>query len=407
MHQFVIDHLGAKGEGVTFKDNQEIYVPFTLPNEVIEGQVEGGRIPKPKIISPSDVRVKAACQHFKSCGGCRLQHFDKEALADWKGAVVSEALAKFDISTEIRPTLTSAPHSRRRATLTGRKTKSGTIVGFHGHASDQIVQIQDCPVLDPKVMVAWPIFEQFVLIGASRKANIKIAVTISDVGLDVSVNEAKSLSPQQNQELSILCADKHISRLVWNGEITFQSTAPFISVEGIKLHLVEGGFLQATEFGQNNLIKAVNDIVADRKNTLDLFSGMGTFSLPLAKSRAVHAVENGRNMLIALQNAADHAKNIHPVTTEHRDLFRRPLMPDELQKFDSIVIDPARAGAFAQCQEIAKSKIDKIAFVSCNPSTFARDAKILTDASFSLNWVQPIDQFLWSPHVELVAEFTR
>ena len=170
---------------------------------------------------------------------------------------------------------------------------------------------------------------------------------------------------------------------------------------------MEGGFLQATEFGQNNLIKAVNDIVADRKNTLDLFSGMGTFSLPLAKSRAVHAVENGRNMLIALQNAADHARNIHPVTTEHRDLFRRPLMPDELQKFDSIVIDPARAGAFAQCQEIAKSKIDKIAFVSCNPSTFARDAKILTDASFSLNWVQPIDQFLWSPHVELVAEFTR
>ena len=407
MAKFIINQLGAKGEGIVRQDTSEIYVPFALPGETIEGDIDQGRIEKPKIITPSDLRIKPVCKHFKTCGGCRLQHFNSGALANWKASLVTDALGKFDVSTEVRPTLTSPANSRRRATLSGRRSKSGTVIGFHGFASDQIVDIQECPILDQRILDAWPVYEFLVSKGASRKGAVKLSITVSDTGLDVSVTDAKSLLIQENQEISMYCQNKHIARLVWNGEMIFQSDPPSITLGGVRLRLIEGGFLQATEFGQNALLDAVTKIVDHKKSTVDLFSGMGTFSLPLAKMRSVHAVEFGKEMLQALQEAAHQAPNLHSVTTEHRDLFRRPLMPDELAKFECVVIDPPRAGALAQCQELAKSDVGTIAFVSCNPATFACDARVLVDAGFSLNWVLPIDQFLWSPHVELVAEFTR
>ncbi|MEM7241662.1 MAG: class I SAM-dependent RNA methyltransferase [Pseudomonadota bacterium] len=407
MDHFTINRLGARGEGIVQNGAEEIYVPFALPGEVIAGGVSADRIEKPKIVTPSELRVSPKCKHFKTCGGCRLQHYNPDALAAWKGALISDALEKFNLKTEIKPTHTSPPNSRRRATLSGRRSKSGTVIGFHGAASDQIIDIQECPILDPRILDGWPVYDMLVIKGASRKGSIKLAVTVSDTGLDISVSDAKPLSAQENQYISMFCVDKQVARLVWNGEMAFQSTPPTITLDGIQLRLVAHGFLQATEFGQNALIDTVRGIVRDKRTTVDLFSGMGTFSLPLAKTRAFHAVEHGRDMLSALQATANQASDLYPITTEHRDLFRRPLMPDELNKFDSLVIDPPRAGALAQCHEIAKSKIDTIAFVSCNPATFARDARVLVDAGFSLNWVLPIDQFLWSPHVELAAEFTR
>jgi 23S rRNA (uracil1939-C5)-methyltransferase len=400
--EITIQRLGHKGDGIA---EGHVLVPLTLPGETVEGDVHDGRMDAPRILTPSPNRVKAPCSHFRQCGGCSLQHASDSFLADWKQQVVETALAAQGLTADFRPIHVSPPRSRRRATLAGTRTKKGALVGFHARRSDTIVPITDCHVLHPDLMAVLPALEQITRIGGSRSATLSFALTRSDAGIDCAVTGGKPLDEALRMALPQFI--QHFARLTWDDDTVFTETPPVQHFGTVAVTPPPGAFLQATPDGEATLVAAMLEATQGAKHIVDLFSGSGTFTFPLAARAPVHAVEGDRAMIAALDHGMRHATGIKKVTGEVRDLFRRPLMGDDLAPYDAAIIDPPRAGAEAQVQELAAAGPAKIGFVSCNPVTFARDAKTLTDAGYCLNWVQVVDQFRWSPHVELVASFTR
>ena len=400
--EITIQRLGHKGDGIA---EGPVLAPLTLPGEIVEGDVTDGRMDAPRILTPSPDRVKAPCAHFRQCGGCALQHASDSFLAQWKQQVVETALSAQGLTAAFRPIHVSPPRSRRRATLAGTRTKKGALVGFHARRSDTIVPITDCHVLHPDLMAVLPALEQITRLGGSRSATLAFALTRSDAGIDCAVTGGKPLDEALRMALPQFL--RQFACLTWDDETVFTETPPVQHFGTVAVTPPPGAFLQATPDGEATLVAAMIEATQGAKHIVDLFSGSGTFSFPLAARTPVHAVEGDRAMIAALDHATRHATGIKKVTSEVRDLFRRPLMGDDLAPYDAAVIDPPRAGAEAQVRELAASDIAKIGFVSCNAVTFARDAKTLTDAGFRLDWVQVVDQFRWSPHVELAASFTR
>ena len=400
--EITIQRLGHKGDGIA---EGPVLAPLTLPGETVAGEVADGRMAAPRILTPSPHRVKAPCPHFRHCGGCALQHASDDFVAGWKQGVVETALAAQVLGTTFRPLHTSPPRSRRRATLAGRRTKKGALIGFHARRSDTIVPITECHVLDSALMAALPALEEITRLGASRSATLAFALTRSEAGIDCAVTAGKPLD--EALRLSLPRFLDRFARMTWNGETVFTDAPPVQRFGPATVTPPPGAFLQATPDGEGALLAAMQEATEGATQIVDLFAGVGTFALPLAALSPVHAVEGAREMLTALDHGARHATGLKPVTTEARDLFRRPLLAEELARFDAAVIDPPRAGAAAQVQEMAAAEIPRIGFVSCNPVTFARDAKTLSDADYRLDWVQVIDQFRWSPHIELAAQFTR
>jgi 23S rRNA (uracil1939-C5)-methyltransferase len=398
-----IERLGHLGHGIA---PGPIYVPGTLPGEVVEGTPDGDRLLDPKIITPSSDRVKSPCRHARACGGCQLQHASDAFVAHWKQDVVATALAGQGLAAPFLPLQTSPPASRRRATLSARRTKSGVLIGFHARASDTIAEIPDCQLLHPGILAALPGLQALVAAGGARSTELALQVTLTKGGPDVTVTGGKPLDAALRLDLARLVENHAFSRLTWDGETVALRDRPALTMGQATVLPPPGAFLQATQAGEAALLQGVQQALAAQKRIVDLFSGIGTFTLPLAEAMEVHAVEGDAAMTKALDLAARATPNLHRVTTETRDIFRRPLEPDELKPFTAAVIDPPRAGAEAQTQRLAAARVPVIAAVSCNPVTFARDAKILTDAGYHLDWVQVIDQFRWSTHVELVARFT-
>ncbi|MFK7878821.1 class I SAM-dependent RNA methyltransferase [Roseobacter sp.] len=403
MTEITIKRLGMQGDGVA---DGPIYVPVTLPGEVVTGTLDGTVLRDAKVLQPSERRVTAPCKHFKSCGGCQLQHADDDFVAEWKVDVVRHALQAHGLETDFKPIQTSPPLSRRRAGFATRRTKKGAMAGFHGRASDTIVAVPDCKLVDPAVLKAIPVAEALAVIGASRKTALSVMVTTTKAGLDVAVTQGKPLDGPLQQHLASACDQLGLARLTWNGDVVAMRTPPVHSIAGVSVAPPPGAFLQATSHGETALTQAVMDIAGDAKRVIDLFAGCGTFTLPLACGAEVHAVEGMPKMVEALDYAWRNAPGLKTVTNEVRDLFRRPLQPDEMAKAQALVLDPPRAGAAAQIAEIAKAKLARVAYVSCNPVSFARDALTLVNAGFTLDWIQVVDQFRWSAHVELVASFT-
>ncbi|MDE3027293.1 MAG: class I SAM-dependent RNA methyltransferase [Paracoccaceae bacterium] len=399
-----IERLGHLGDGIA---QGPIFVPLTLPGEVVEGDVVGNVIPAPKIITPSVDRVRAPCSHYRTCGGCGLQHATDGFVAAWKAEVVRAALLGQGLEAPMRPIATSPERSRRRAALAGHRTKKGVILGFHGRASDTVVSVPECHLLHPDLIAAFPALEALVLAGASRKSEVTLTVTKSDSGIDVAVTGGKPLDSALQLELGRLVEASGFARLTWDGEQVALRAPPYQRIGKVLVTPPPGAFLQATAEGAADLLAAVTEALGDSRNLVDLFAGCGTFSLPLSERAEVHAVEGDAAMTAALDRGWRGASGLKRVTTETRDLFRRPLLADELAQFDAAVIDPPRAGAEAQIAELARSAIPIIAMVSCNPVTFARDARILVNAGFHLEWVQPVDQFRWSPHIEIASRFVR
>ncbi len=404
---YKIKHLSIQGDGIADGPDGPLYIPFALTGETVDGDIVGNRIPKPKIVEPSGDRVKAPCPHFKTCGGCSMQHASDAFLADWKTDVVRNALAAHDLTADFRPIVTSPAQSRRRATFAAQRTKKGVLIGFHGRASDTVVAIPSCKLLHPDLMATMPALEALTKIGASRKAGITISVTQSAAGADVSVHDAKEADGPMMVELGALVEQFKLSRLSWNGEVVAMRAAPVQTCDGINVSPPVGAFLQATEAGQIALTETVLEAVGEAKHVVDLFSGCGTFSLPLAKHAQVLAVEGDAPLLDALDAAWRNGDGLKTLETHKRDLFRNPMLKEDLKKVEAVVLDPPRAGAKAQCEALAEADIPRIAFVSCNPVTFARDAKILVNTGYTIEWVQVVDQFRWSAHVELVALFTK
>ncbi len=401
-HQIV--RLGKDGDGIA---EGPIYVRGALPGELVDGEVTGNRIDAPKILTPSSDRVRAPCRHYGSCGGCALQHSSDAFLENWKADIVRSALSAHGIEAPIRQVLTSPAKSRRRAIFSARRTKKSALVGFHMSASDAIVDVLDCQVILPEITSLLPSLRVLAQHGATRRSELTIHVIWTANGADVAVSNARESDLTLFETLAGVAQDAGFARLSWNGELLLQRTPPTLHFDGIAVEPPPGAFLQATEHGERALLAAVTEAVGDARQIADLFSGCGTFSLPLARQAEIFAYESAPDHIEALHVAWKKAEGLKSLRTETRDLFRRPLLIEELAAFDAVVIDPPRAGAQAQAKELANSSVQRIAAVSCNPTTFARDAAQLILGGYRLLWIDVVDQFRWSPHVELVAAFSR
>ena len=405
MTRWSIERLGRKGDGVAISGDLRALAPLVLPGEVIEGEEVDGRIGDLRIVTPSDQRVRPACGHYRACGGCSLMHGSEDFLRDWKIGVVEQALRAQGLAVPVAGIHVSPPRSRRRAVLSGRRTKKGALIGFHARASEVIVDIADCHILRPAIQAALPLMRQLTVTGASRAGELSLCVTETPAGLDVAVTGGKPMDAALFQALAALADQGDLARLSWDGQ-SITRRPPALPMGRAQVIPPPGSFLQATPEGEAALVAAIRDMTRGAGRVLDLFAGCGTFSLPLAENAEVHAVEGLAAPLQALNAAARRTPGLHRITTETRDLSRRPLLPDELG-YNAIVIDPPRAGAEAQAQQIARAQVERLAWVSCDPVTFARDARILADGGFDIARLFVVDQFRWSPHVETVAEIRR
>ncbi len=394
-----IDRLNLTADGLT-KDGQSF--ERVLPGEIVEPTADGTA----RIVTPSTDRVAAPCRHFKSCGGCSLQHASDDFVANWKTQLIETGLAARGIETDIRRVKTSPPQSRRRATLHGKRTKKGAQVGFHGRRSDALIEVPSCILLEPVILAAIPLLEALTVIAASRKSEVSFTVNASLDGLDIDVLDGKDLTPPDIAQLSSLVEVHQIARLSWAGDPVATRIPPGQLFGHSRVVPPPGAFLQATQHAQAELQSCVAEAVGAAKQIVDLFSGCGTFTLPAAANAEVWALEGEADLISALDAGWRQATGLKKVTAEARDLFRRPVLASEFKGVDAIIIDPPRAGAEAQTIELAAARVPRIASVSCNPVSFARDAEILTQAGYRLDWVQPIDQFRWSSHVELAAQFS-
>ncbi|NDR57512.1 class I SAM-dependent RNA methyltransferase [Aliiruegeria sabulilitoris] len=404
MSEWVIERLGHLGDGIAAGP---VFAQRCLPGERITGRLEGDRIEDVRILEPSPHRVSPPCRHFKSCGGCAVQHADDAFVAEWKLGIVRTALEAHGLETEYRPVHSSPARSRRRAVFSGRRTKRDALIGFHGRASDVVIDVPGCVLVEPALLAARPALAEMILLGGSRKGELSFTVTLSAEGPDIAVSGGKPLDLDLRMALAGLVERHGLSRLSWGDEVVGLRAAPRVDFDGIAVTPPPGAFLQATRDGETALLKAITEAVGSARQAVDLFAGCGTFTLPLARHAELHAVEGAKELTDALIAGWRNASGLKHVSAETRDLFRRPLLPDELRKFEAAIIDPPRAGALAQTEQLAASGIDRVAAVSCNPVTFARDAGLLVAAGFRLDWVQVVDQFRWSTHVELAASFSR
>jgi len=377
-------------------------VPRTLAGEEVEVLEDGSA----RVLTPSTDRVKPPCRHFKTCGGCAMQHASDDLVARWKMGIVETALAGQGLPTQIAGITTSPANSRRRARLSGKRTKKGAMIGFHARASDTLIDVPDCQLLSPALMAGFPAVEALTRAICSRTGEAQLTLTESLGGLDVHVDYDRDLTAELRVELAALAQSNGLARLTFRDEVIVEITAPTQAFGAAKIAPPPGTFLQATLHGEAALVAAVTQMTMGAGRVIDLFSGSGTLSLPLAAQSEVHAVEGDAAMLAAMDKGWRVARGLKRVTTEKRDLFRRPILPDELCKFDAAVIDPPRAGAEAQVAELATARLPVIAMVSCNPVTFARDARRLVDAGYVIEPPLVVDQFRWSPHVEMVVRFS-
>jgi 23S rRNA (uracil1939-C5)-methyltransferase len=406
---FTIERLGHLGHGITPGPQGPVYVPGVLPGEVVEGDLQGDQLQNVRIVTPSAQRVKPPCAHARSCGGCQLQHASDSFLAAWKRDVVRNALTGQGMSPDVvrDDVITSPPRSRRRATLAARKTKGGALVGFHARGSDAIIPISGCTLLHPALMALLPAVEALAQLGGSRSQSLAVTLTHSLTGPDVRVEGGKPLDAALQMELARLTERFALARLTWGDETVALRAMPEQGFGTARVQMPPAAFLQATEAGEVALLEAVKQALGPQKRLADLFAGLGTFALPLAEEAEVLAVEGEAAMVAALEKAARNATGLKRITAEKRDLFRRPLEPEDLRGLTGVVIDPPRAGAEAQARCLAASMVPVIAMVSCNSASFARDARILLGGGYRLDWVQVVDQFRWSHHVELAARFSR
>jgi 23S rRNA (uracil1939-C5)-methyltransferase len=386
----LIVRIAARGDGVTAVGR---HVPFGVPGDAV---LDDGAL----AFGPH--HQEPPCRHFPECGGCQLQHVDDAAYRGYLVSRVETALAQHALETDIREPHLSPPRSRRRATLKALKVGQGAAVGFNAQRSHRIVDMRECHILRPELFTLVQPLRDLITHLLKPKQGAEAQLTLIDGGVDVLLRHVRADGFDAVQALTDFAISNGLARLsVDNGggpEAVYEPVPASVTLSGSRVAFPPGSFLQATEDGEATLVGSVQECVGEARRIADLFAGLGTFALA---TRAAYAAEASRDVAAALKSAAP------AMTIEHRDLYRRPLDRTELQAFDAIVLDPPRAGAAQQVVELAASAVPHIAYVSCNPSTFARDAKALVDGGYRLSWVRPVGQFRWSTHVELAGCFSR
>jgi 23S rRNA (uracil1939-C5)-methyltransferase len=411
VERLVIDHVGHRGDGVAFADGQAVYVPYALAGETVEVTPETSHPDRRRLLQverASPQRVTAFCPHFGVCGGCAIQHWETERYRAWKRDIVVETLAQAKLDCEVAPLIDAHGLGRRRITLHARMGTHDVLkVGFAAANSHDIIPVDRCPILAPGLSGAldagWAIAEPLISIGKP----LDIQITATDNGLDVDVRGSGPLPAAKIAMLSRVAEQHRLARMTRHGELVLMRTPPTIAIGAAQVTLPPGSFLQATVAGEEALAALVSGHCRRAKHIADLFCGVGPFALRLAANSRISAFDSDAGAVAALQKAAASTSGLKPMKAEARDLFRRPLMPQELRDYDAVVFDPPRQGAQAQVEQLAASKIPVVVAVSCNVATFARDARILVDGGYTIEGVTPVDQFRHTPHVELVAKFKR
>ena len=388
MSELVV-RIAARGDGVTSSGR---HVPFGVPGDAL---LDDGAL------APGPHHQRPPCRHFPECGGCQLQHVDDEAYRGYLVSRVETALLQHRLTTEIREPHLSPPNSRRRASLRALRVGQGAVIGFNAAKSHRIVDMQENHILRLELVALLPPLRRLLGRILQPKRTAEVEMTLVDQGVDLLLKNVEPRGLEAMEALSAFATDQGLARLsVDQGlgpETLYEPQPVTISLSSVRVAFPHGGFLQATGDGESALVAAVKEAVAESRRVADLFAGLGTFALGV---RASYAAEASRDAAAALKRAAP------SLAVEHRDLYRRPLDPSELGRFDGVTLDPPRAGAEEQVRRLPGSGVSRIAYVSCNPATFARDAKLLVDGGYTLEWIRPVGQFRWSTHVELAACFS-
>ena len=407
-----IDHVGHLGDGVATVEGQNIFVPYALGGETVDVTAVAGHHPDRRqlvrVEQSSPERIEPFCQHFGICGGCAIQHWETGRYHAWKRDLVVATLAQAKIDCEVFPLIDAHGRGRRRMTLHARKGTHDVLkVGFAAAHSHDIVPIDRCPILDPALNgaldAAWALAEPLIAIGKP----LDIQITATDGGLDADIRGSGPLPAALVSTLSAVAAKHRLARLTRHGELVLMRQPPGVTMGKARVMLPPGSFLQATVAGEETLAALVSERSLRAKHIADLFCGVGPFALRLADRSRVAAFDSDASAITSLQKAAATTSGLKPLRAETRDLFRRPLVAEELRDFDTVVFDPPRQGAQAQAERLAASKVPVVIAVSCNIATFARDARILIDGGYKIDGVAPVDQVRHTPHVELVARFAR
>jgi 23S rRNA (uracil1939-C5)-methyltransferase len=394
----LIVRIASSGEGVTADGR---HARLAAPGDTLtaDGQV----VPGPHHAVPP-------CRHFPKCGGCQIQHVDDAAFAEFlvqriSGALTAQALTPPPFTA---PILTP-PESRRRASLRAERSGKRMVIGFNEGRSHDIVDLTMCSILHPALFALIAPLRTLLLPLVRDKKSAGVRLTLVDQGVDVLLDKVKIEGLAAIESINDFAREHKLARLSIEDADGFQPywepEPATVTLGGVAVPFPAGGFLQATAEGEAALLARVKAIVGDASTVIDLFAGIGTFGLPLSQHARVMAVEGARPAATALKVGSGRAQRL--IAVELRDLFRRPMEVAELNRFGAIVLDPPRAGAWEQMAALAACAAKRIAYVSCNPATFARDAKVLIDAGWALVDITPVGQFRWSTHVELVAEFTR
>lgn len=410
--QLEILRLGSQGDGIAEHRGQPVFVPLALPGETVRATLSGERGELVGIDHTSADRVAPICRHFGRCGGCAMQHLSGDRYATWKRQLVIDAFAQRGIDADVAPLVSVGSGARRRAALSARWTRSGIVLGFHESRGTTIVDLAECPVLTPRLAALLPSLRSLIAVLPRFDDEARVNVLDADNGFSVTIDgaaERKSLDAATVADLANAARNvPRLIRLSIGGDDLYQTAEPEIAMGRATVVPPPNVFLQAAKSAEEAMASlAVAALPKKVARVADLFAGVGAFTFHLAARARVLAVDSDKAALDVLANAARHAQGLKPIETRHRDLFREPLSRKELEGFDAVVLDPPRAGAKTQCEMLAKSKVPLVIAVSCNAATLARDARILIDAGYTLGQVTPIDQFVYSEHVEVVAVLRR
>ena len=391
----MIVRVAARGDGVTESGR---HVPLSAPGDRVEA--DGSLVAGPH-------RQVPPCRHFPECGGCQLQHLTDDAFGRFLRDRIASALAAQGLSAEILEPHISPPRSRRRASLRAERRGSQVLIGFNAEASHRIIDMRECHILRPELFaLVDPLRRLLVSLLGPRSAG-EVRMTLTDQGPDLLLDKVEVTGLEATEGLAAFAGSHALARLAtddgYGPQTRWEPEPVTVTLGGVPVALPHGAFLQATEEGEAALVAAVREALGPARIVADLFAGLGTFALSL--DGRILAAEASRDAAVALKTAAGRAQR--QLFVDHRDLFRRPLDVGELERFEAVILDPPRAGAREQGALIARSAVPRIAYVSCNPSTFARDAKTLIEGGYRLEWVKPVGQFRWSTHVELAAAFAR
>jgi 23S rRNA (uracil1939-C5)-methyltransferase len=407
----VIESIGVQGHGVARLAAGKVYIPFTLPGESISFERSGPRTQVTAIEDPSPDRIQPVCRHFGVCGGCTLQHWHEDRYQAWKTSLVKQALVKAGVvDAPVVPLRTYPVPSRRRAAFTARNAGGKIALGYHTERSHVLTNLEECPVLVPALAEVLTSLKSALTDILPANSQMKAYIAAAANGLDCAAEGPPLTAPAQSRLVEALSRHGFI-RVLWNGDLVLAAAAPLVLCGGVRVPLPANAFLQAVEACEQDMAAfaagAFSEAKAQSGPLCDLFAGIGAFTFPAARFRPVTAYEASLSAVEALATAAKHAKGIKPVTAFRRDLYRNPLSPMELNRFEAVIANPPREGAEAQCRALASSKIAVIVMLSCNPATFARDAELLIQSGFQLARLAAFDQFRFTPHVEIGALFLR